>query len=297
MEKFNSDSPRHLGGRIAQLRVSEPSQAADSFAGVPTASPSLSAVQDAWSLSARLLGRFSKAPQNGPTTGARGIMIGLKSALCFATLTLPLALGGCAGALLVGGLAGLAGGGYAAAQERGVGGAVSDLQIETTIESAFAAIDPGLKDGVTTTVYQGRVLLAGTVATPQMKTRAVEVASGASGIKALYDNIEVAPSRAAWDATKDAWITARIRSELMLDPDIRSGNYTIDTQKGSVYLIGSARSQAELERATGIARYIPGVKRVMTYVELRPGAPVAQQPTPSIVPARSSTGSQSPQGS
>jgi hypothetical protein len=31
--------PRHLGGQIAQLRVSEPSQAADSFAGVPTASP------------------------------------------------------------------------------------------------------------------------------------------------------------------------------------------------------------------------------------------------------------------
>ena len=36
---FNSDSPRHLGGQIAQLRVSKPSQAADSFAGVPTASP------------------------------------------------------------------------------------------------------------------------------------------------------------------------------------------------------------------------------------------------------------------
>src|SRR5438045_233845 len=224
-------------------------------------------------------------------------MIGLKSALCFATLTLPLALGGCAGALLVGGLAGVAGGGYAAAQERGVGGAVSDLQIETNVESVFAATDPGLKDGITTTVYQGRVLLTGTVPTPQMKTRAVEVASRVSGINALYDDIEVAPSRAAWDATNDAWITARIRSELMLDPDIRSGNYTIDTQKGSVYLIGSARSQAELERATRIARYILGVKRVVTYVELRPGAPVAQQPTPSVAPARSSTGSQSPQGS
>ena len=224
-------------------------------------------------------------------------MIGLKSALCFATLTLPLALGGCAGALLVGGLAGLAGGGYAAAQERGVGGAVSDLQIETNVESAFAAIDPGLKDGITTTVYQGRVLLTGTVPTPQMKMRAVEVASRVSGIKALYDDVELAPSRATWDATNDAWITARIRSGLMLDPDIRSGNYTIDTQKGSVYLIGSARSQVELERATRTARYIPGVKRVVTYVELRPGAPVAQQPTPSVVPARSGTGSQLPQGS
>jgi osmotically-inducible protein OsmY len=115
-------------------------------------------------------------------------------------------LGGCAGALLVGGLAGVAGGGYAAAQERGIGGAVSDLQIETNVESAFAAIDPGLKDGITTTVYQGRVLLTGTVPTPQMKMRAVEVASRVSGIKALYDDVELAPSRATWDATNDAWI-------------------------------------------------------------------------------------------
>src|SRR5947207_13714232 len=194
-------------------------------------------------------------------------MVGLKLGLCVIAVTLPLAFGGCAGALLVGGLAGVAGGGYAAAQERGVAGAVSDLQIETNVESVFAATHPGLKDGITTTVYQGRVLLTGTVPTPQMKTRAVEVASRVSGIKSLYDDIEVAPSRAAWDATNDAWITARIRSELMLDPDIRSGNYTIDMQKGSVYLIGSARSQAELERATGSARYIRGTNSGVSYIK------------------------------
>ena len=87
-----------------------------------------------------------------------GIMVRFNSAFCIFALTLPLALGGCAGALLVGGLAGVAGGGYAAAQERGVGGAVSDLQIETNVESAFAATDPGLKDGVTRAEYcwQGR---------------------------------------------------------------------------------------------------------------------------------------------
>jgi osmotically-inducible protein OsmY len=296
MEKFNSDSPRHLGGRLLSC-------ACPNHPKLPIRSPACRQ-HHLHCRRCKTLGRFrpaflagsAKPPKMDKQQAVGGIMIGLKSALCLAILMLPLALGGCAGVLLVGGLVGVAGG-YVAAQERGVGGAVSDLQIETTIESAFAAADPGLKDGITTTVYQGRVLLTGTVPTPQVKTRAVEVASRVSGIKTLYDDIEVAPSRAAWDATNDAWITARIRTELMLDPDIRSGNYTIDTQKGSVYLIGSARSQAELERATRTARYIPGVKRVITYVELRPGAPVAQQPTPSVVPARSSAGSQSPQGS
>lgn len=210
----------------------------------------------------------------------------LNSVFCIAALlALPPMLGGCAGALLVLGLTGAAAGGYAAAQERGADGALSDLQIETDVESALAAAGPGLDEGITTTVYQGRVLLAGRVATPEMKARANQVASRVYGVKALYDDVEVAHPRTTWDVANDAWITAQIRSELMFDPDIRSGNYTIDTETGSVYLIGSARSQAELERATRIARYIPGVKRVVTYVELRPGAPVAAQPTPSAANA------------
>lgn len=190
-------------------------------------------------------------------------------------VALPLLLDGCAGALLLGGLAGAAGGGYAAAQERGVGGAVSDLQMEAEIETAFAAAGPGLKEGITTTVYTGQVMLTGQVATPEMKARASQVASRVSGVKALYDQVEVAPPRGAWEVTEDALITGRIRSELMLDPDIRSANYTIDAENGSVYLIGSARSQAELDRAIRIARYIPSVKRVVSFVQLRSGAPVA----------------------
>jgi len=194
-------------------------------------------------------------------------------------LMLPIALSGCAGALIVGGLAAAGTSGYAAGQERGIGGAVTDLQIETDVEVAFAATGPGLKEGVTTTVYDGRVLLAGRLGTSEMKAQAVQLASRISGIRALYDEIEVGPPRNVWDAAKDAWITARLRSEFILDAEIRSGNYTIETDDRSVYLIGSARSPAELDRATRAARYIPGVRRVVSYVELRPGNSVAEQPS------------------
>jgi osmotically-inducible protein OsmY len=206
-------------------------------------------------------------------------MARLISMLCVVCiLALPMTLGGCAGALVVGGLAAAGGGGYAAAQERGVGGAVGDLALQSDVQQAFVDAGPGLQEGITTTVYQGRVLLTGRVATPDMKARAVQVAGRAAGIKTLYDEVEVAPPGSAWDGAKDAWITARLRSEMMLDPDVRSGNYTIDTSNGAVYLIGSARTQAELELATRIARYIPGVKRVVSYVELRSGAPIAERP-------------------
>src|ERR1700730_9910136 len=134
--------------------------------------------------------------------------------LLVSAVALPVMLDGCAGALIVGGLS-RRGGGYAAAQERGVSGAVSDFQIQTDMERAFVNAGPGLQEGVITTVYQGRVLLTGRVATPDMKARATQVAGRVSGVRALYDEVEVAPTGSTWDATKDAWITARVRSEMM----------------------------------------------------------------------------------
>ena len=85
----------------------------------------------------------------------------------------------------------------------------------------------------------------------------------------------MAPTEGAWESAKDTWISPQIRSDLVFDSQVRSVNYTIDTVNGSVYLIGSARTQAELDRVTDTARNVPDVKRVVSYVEIRPGAPVA----------------------
>jgi osmotically-inducible protein OsmY len=199
---------------------------------------------------------------------------------------LPLALGGCDGGLIIGGLALAAGGGYVAAAERGVDGTATDFSIKTDIAKAFTSTDPQLQTGITTNVYQGRVLLTGQVPTPELKATAVRIAGRTHDVRAVYDEIELAPPEGVWDGAQDAWIGTRVRAEMVADPAIRSVNYTIDTANGSVFLIGSARSQDELDRATRIARYVPGVKRVVSYVELRSGAPMASgaMPTPLAAP-------------
>lgn len=196
----------------------------------------------------------------------------------FCAVALPLALGGCVGAVVVGGLAAAAGGGYVAGQERGVDGTASDFAIKTDIAKAFTEADPQLQADVTTTVYGGRVLLTGRVANPAMKAAAVQIAGRNPYVRTVHDEIEIASADSFWDEARDTWISTQIRSEMVADPNIRSLNYTIDTENGSVYLIGSARSQRELDRATQIARHVPGVKRVVSYVEVRSGAPVAAGP-------------------
>ena len=107
----------------------------------------------------------------------------------------------------------------------------------------------------------------------QTRAQAEQIARRTEGVAGVYNEIQVAPTEDPLQTAKDSWITARVRSDLMFDPDVRSGNYTIETDRQSVYLMGSARSQVELDRATQLARYVPGVERVVSYVDVRYGEP------------------------
>jgi osmotically-inducible protein OsmY len=214
-------------------------------------------------------------------------MSGFRSLSCLVfLLALPIALGGCPVAI-VGGLAAAGGAGYAANQERGVTGTVDDLTIKTNIQNAWLQVNPLMQSDFTVTVYEGRTLLTGMAPNPELKAQAKEIASGIPGVRVIYDEIEVAPSESAWQSVRDTWISSQLRSNLVFASQVRSVNYTIETVNKSVYLIGSARSQAELDRVTDAARNVPYVKRVVSYVEIRPGAPVAAQPEiPSTLPSR-----------
>lgn len=209
-------------------------------------------------------------------------------------LALP-ALAGCA-AVAVGGVAAAgAGAGYAAGQERGVTGTVNDLKIENDIAAAWQNANPPLAGSVTATAYEGRVLLTGTLPSARERAEAGAVARGVPGVRVVYDEIAVGPGETTWDAARDAWISARLRSDLVLDSDVRSVNYDIETVNGTVYLLGSARDPAELARVTHAARYLPAVRRVVSFVTIRPGAPalaaisppppVRTEPPPAVPPA------------
>jgi osmotically-inducible protein OsmY len=208
-------------------------------------------------------------------------------------LALPVALCGCPVAI-VGGLAAAGGTGYAANQERGVSGTFDDLTIKTNIQNAWLQTNPLMQRDFTITVYEGRTLLTGMSPNPELKAQAAQIAAQTPGVRAVYNEIEVASAENAWASVKDTWISSQIRSNLVFASQVRSVNYTIETVNGSVYLIGSARTPAELDRVTEAARNVPNVKRVVSYVEIRPGAPVTAQPAPLTPPPASAQAPEAP---
>src|SRR6266436_4071119 len=136
---------------------------------------------DATAARARSWRGSRKIRQYGGTVALGGFMARLHSFLTLACVTalpiaLPLALGGCVGALVVGGLGAAAGGGYAAGQERGVNGSVDDFAVKSDVERGLMKAELLTQGSITATVYGGRVLLTGHVPGQQIKAAAEQVA-------------------------------------------------------------------------------------------------------------------------
>jgi osmotically-inducible protein OsmY len=173
--------------------------------------------------------------------------------------------------------------GYVVGQERDFGTQVNDTVVKTRITEKWAGFNRDMARQLTLSVYDGRVLITGTASNPEWKTDAVRLAWEVKGVKEVNSEIEFAANSGIGDSARDEVITTRLRSAILLDGQIRSVNYTIDAVNGSVFLSGSARSQAELDKVTNYARNIPNVKRVVSYVRIRSGEPAL--PTATAAPA------------
>lgn len=190
------------------------------------------------------------------------------SATCLAFCLAIGVLGGCAPLLGAGAVVGVT-----AAEERGLRGRASDLQIEAQI------VDAHIKDGIRMTtaigveVYEGRVLLTGATEDQSMADRAVQIAWSVPGVQAVMNEIQITSSGAA-DFAHDSWITAQLSSKLALDKDILSINYSVETVNRVVYLIGIAQNRAELDRVISHADNIQYVTKVVNHVRIKqPSAP------------------------
>lgn len=163
--------------------------------------------------------------------------------------------------------------GVAAAQERGLSGAVADSRIRVQINHLWLQADEEMYRKVSLQVQQGRVLLTGVVPAESMRSEAVRLAWQAEGVQEVINEIRVDPEGGGLETfTRDTWISAQLKSKLLFDGDVSSINYSIETVDGVVYLIGVAQSQGELDRVLAHARNLAHVRKVVSYVRVKEAA-------------------------
>ena len=70
------------------------------------------------------------------------------------------------------------------------------------------------------------------------------------------------------DVTSDAWITTKIKSQMLATEDLKSGSIKVVTENGTVYLMGIVKHE-QADIAVDIARQVSGVQKVVKIFQYR----------------------------
>jgi len=196
-------------------------------------------------------------------------------------LALPLALSGCLAIAAAGTGSSV---GYIATEDRTLQENADDIVTCTQAIQMWANYSTALNDDLNCRTYQGRMLVTGTVPTQEWRDEAIKRAWTAKGVKEVYDEIKVGKSESFGSSAKDAVISQKFKANLLTDADIHSNNYIVTTDRGVLYIIGSARTDAERGRVLDYARNTADVKRVVSYIRIRAVPPSATAGVPAYTP-------------
>ena len=169
--------------------------------------------------------------------------------------------------------------GVAASQDRGIKGAANDTAIRAEINHYWLQKDQSLFGNCNLQIHEGRVLVTGAVKDADTRAEAIQLAWKAKGVREVINEIEVTNQGGVGAYARDTAIVTELRSKLLFAKDIQSVNYSIESVNGTVYVLGVAQDQVELDKALNIARNVNYVRRVVSHVLMRDDPRRFREPT------------------
>jgi hyperosmotically inducible protein len=144
-----------------------------------------------------------------------------------------------------------------------VGTEIDDSVVTARVKSALLA-DKDIKSfEIKVETHKGRVQLSGFVDTQARIDNAVALTRNVEGVKGVDNGMTLKDGKATVGNTvDDGIVTAKVKSALLADPDVKSFDIAIVTRKGEVQLSGYVDNQVQVNRAIDIARRIEGVQNV-----------------------------------
>ncbi len=155
-------------------------------------------------------------------------------------------------------------------EERGIFVAREDARIRLDIQALYVEEEVGRLKNVTVEVYEGAVLLTGTVVEPAGRNTAGALAASVEGADPIYNEIQVLPDAALRDTAADLAIETRIKKQLRAADGVSSANMRWHCVNGTVYIFGRALSDSERDQVLDIVEKIPGVAGIVDRMKVVP---------------------------
>ena len=164
---------------------------------------------------------------------------------------------------------GVASTGMVIVQERSSKQAAIDIIIKAKIEEAMFSRDyDKLFSKVRVIVYEGRVLLVGTVLEESIKEKANQISWNTKNVKEVASYITIGKNDLI-DYVKDTRISLELRAKLLTDKEVSEVNFSVTTENRILYLVGIAQNNIELNKVIQHASNIAGVKKIVNLIKLK----------------------------
>lgn len=151
--------------------------------------------------------------------------------------------------------------------KRSMGMRIDDRQLETiatvNINKAHERLDNA---PISVHSYNGVVLLVGQVPNRDLRSLAGETVSKIHSVRQVHNELVVDEPLPFLSRTSDAWLTTKVKTQLLASRDVEGGRIRVITENGTVHLMGLV-SRAEAEKVTEIVRHTGGVKKVVRVFE------------------------------
>ena len=176
-----------------------------------------------------------------------------------------LILTGCVGV----GSKGLFGTGVSVALDpRTVGTQIDDSIMQKTISAKILTRDKKHIISVKTKVLDGRIFITGKVDNPEEKLIITKLAWETKGARSVRNDLKIKEEFKFKQSAKDILITSQLRTALILNKNIKSTNYQIDTYKKKIYVYGIALTLEEKDLVISEAKEILDVEDVIASIML-----------------------------
>lgn len=151
---------------------------------------------------------------------------------------------------------------------RTLGSKIDDSLIETKVAVNVAKASPDLDQNshIVVSSYNGIVLLAGQTPRADLKAMAEQAAAQVQRVKKVNNELQVLEPSSLLARNNDAWLTTKIKSQMLTDASIPGSRIKVVTENGIVYLLGLV-TQAEANQATALVQGVSGVQKIVKLFE------------------------------
>ncbi len=151
---------------------------------------------------------------------------------------------------------------------RTLGTQIDDSIMQKNLVGRLTTLNASYFIHVKAKVIDGRIFLTGKVDTPEEKLIITKKAWEIRGTRSVKNDIKVKEEFNFKRSAKDLLITSQLRTAMLINKEISSANYQIDTYKKKIYVYGIALDEDERKLVIQEAKEILDVEDVVASILL-----------------------------